>query len=76
MKLVYSEHWMLKRQYRADITDWLIEYVIQNSNQLPDRRWEDVLNAICVVQNGRALKVVYRIIGRDAIKIITAFWLN
>jgi len=77
MKFKYSLHWKQKRDVRKEITDDLIEYAIQHSNALRDKNWPDALNAICrVPPMGRILKVVYRRIGKDTIKIITAFWLD
>jgi hypothetical protein len=77
MQLEYSEHWKLKRKYRSDITDALIEYAISNSNISRDRYWEDALNAICRVSpSGRILKVVYRRLAKNKVMVITAFWLD
>ena len=76
MALIYSEHWIKKRKYRKDITDDMIEYAIQNSNELKDKYWEDALNAICrIPPSGRILKVIYRK-EKSKLKIITAFWLD
>jgi len=61
MSITYSDHWFKKRKYRKDITDDMIEYAINNSNELRDRVWEDTLNAICrIPPSGRILKVVYK----------------
>ena len=77
MKFEYSLHWKQKRKVRKEITDDLIEYTIQHSNVLRDKNWPDTLNAISRVHPmGRILKVVYKKIGKDEIKIITAFWLD
>ncbi len=77
MKLVYSKHWKRKMRYRKDITDNLIEYALLNSNILRDKYWENALNAICrVPPSGRILKVVYRRLNKNRVKIITAFWLD
>ncbi|MFQ5648068.1 MAG: hypothetical protein ACE5FW_02420 [Candidatus Aenigmatarchaeota archaeon] len=77
MKLTHSEHWKRKRCYRKDVTDALIEYAITNSGALRDRYWINALNAICrVPPSGRILKVVYRKLGKDEVKIITAYWLD
>jgi hypothetical protein len=77
MRFVYSEHWKRKKRYRKDITDDLFEYAIQNSNELKDKHWKDASNAICrVPPHGRILKVVYKRIGKNKIKIITSFWLD
>lgn len=77
MRLVYSNHWKLKKRYRPEITDDLIEYALQNSDELRDKHWPDASNAICrVPPMGRILKVVYRKIGVNQIKVITAFWLD
>lgn len=77
MKLEYSDHWEKKRLYKKDITDDFIVYAVQNSSMLKDKYWEDALNAICrIPPSGRLLKVVYRRLGKDKIKVITAFWLD
>jgi len=55
----------------------MFEYAIQNSDILPDKHWDDALNAICTIPyTGKVLKVVYKKIGKSEIKIITAFWLD
>lgn len=67
---------MFKKKYRKTITDADIEYAIQHSNILKDKRWPDALNAICrVPPSGRILKVVYKIKGK-VYKILTAYWLD
>ena len=77
MRFEYSLHWKQKREVRREITDDLLEYAIQHSNTLKDKRWPDALNAICrVPPMGRILKVVYKKLGKSEIKIITAFWLD
>ena len=77
MKLTYSNHWILKKRKRDNISDDLIEYAVQNSNEIRDKYWEDASNAICrVPPSGRLLKVVYKRIGKDKIKIITSFWID
>ena len=77
MKFEHSLHWNKKKLIRKEITDDLIEYAILHSNVLKDKNWPDALNAICrVPPMGRILKVVYKIIGKDKIKIITAFWID
>ena len=77
MKIVSSNHWMRKKRYRKDISDNMIEYAVQNSNELRDKHWQDASNAVCrVPSSGRILKVVYKKIGKETIKIITAFWLD
>ncbi len=77
MIIEYSKHWNKKKDYRKDITDDLIEYAIINSNGLRDKYWKDASNAICRVPPiGRILKVIYKRIGKNKVKIITAFWLD
>ena len=77
MKLEYSDHWKGKRLYKSDVTDDFIIYAVQNSSMLKDKYWEDALNAICrIPPSGRLLKVVYRRLAKDKIKVITAFWLD
>ncbi len=76
MELVDSEHWKRKRKYRKDIINYMIEYALQNSNELNDRYWEDAFNVISrIPPSGRILKVVYKK-EKSKIKIITAFWLD
>ncbi len=31
---------------------------------------------LCLLPNGRVLKVIYKIRGKDKVRIITAFWLD
>ena len=78
MKFVYTVHWRLKKQYRReDISDGIIEYAIQHSKIIKDRRWDDVYNAIYrIPHNGRILKIAYKFEGIQTIKIITAYWLD
>ena len=77
MQFEYSEHWIKKKKYRNDITEYMLEYVITNSAILRDKHWDDALNAICRVHpSGRILKVVYKIKSKDLYKIITAYWLD
>lgn len=77
MELIESYHWERKRRKRKDITDEFIVYAIHNSNELKDKYWEDVLNVITrIPPSGRLLKVVYKRISKDKVKIITAFWLD
>ena len=76
MPFDYSKHWVRKRKYRPHITDDLMEYCIQNSEVLKDRRWFDAFNAISrIPPSGRILKVVYKTKGKT-IKILTAYWLD
>lgn len=77
MELEHSAHWLKKRTYRNDITDAVITYAIANSAQLKDKRWENTLNAVCrVPPSGRIVKVVYRKLAKNKVKVITAFWLD
>ncbi len=77
MKLEYSEHWMRKKKYRSEIGDDMIEYAVKNSDELRDKHWPDASNAISrIPPSGRILEVVHKKIGKDKIKIITAFWLD
>ena len=76
MELAYSEHWKRKLNYRKDITDYMIEYAIINSNEHKDKYWEDALNAISrIPPSGRILKVIYKR-EKSKYKIISAFWLD
>lgn len=76
MSLIYSKHWQKKKEYRKDITNDFIEYCINNSDKINDRKWDDAFNAIArIPPSGRILKVVYKEKGKD-IKVLTAFWLD
>ena len=76
MPIEHTNYWKRKKRYRPEITDDLLEYCIQKSDKLKDRKWPDVFNAIMrVPPSGRILKVVYRIKGKT-IKIVTAYWLD
>ena len=77
MEIIHSNHWKKKRKYRKDISDELIEYAIHGSPKLRDKHWPDALNAISrVPPSGRILKVVYKKVENNKIRIITAFWLD
>lgn len=77
MEIEYSEHWKLKQKYRKGISDAFVEYAVTNSNVSRDKYWENALNAICrIPPSGRILKVVYRRLAKNKIKMITAFWLD
>lgn len=77
MQFVESNHWKQKKKYRPDISEYMMEYAIQNSDELHDKHWDDASNAICrIPPMGRMLKIVYKRIGKQQIKIITAYWLD
>lgn len=60
-----------------EVTDALIEHVIIKSKIFRDRYHEDALNAIYrIPTSGRLLKVVYKRLSKDKVKIITAFWMD
>lgn len=77
MQFEYSKHWIVKRKYRKEITNDILEYAITNSDELKDKYWKDASNAICrVPPSGRIVKVVYKQTGKNKYKIITAYWLD
>ena len=77
MEFEYSIHYIRKQKYRPDISEYMIEYAIINSDELKDKHWEDASNAICrIPPSGRILKVVYKRIGKNKYKIITTYWLD
>jgi len=78
MRFAYSFHWSKKREReRSDIVEFMFEYAIQNAQAQKDRYHENAQNVICPIPpSGRKLKVVYRRIGKDKVKIITAYWLE
>ena len=77
MDFYYTQHWVKKRiKRRQDITDYMIEYCIVNSNIVLDKYHEGVYNAIgSIPPSNRLLKVVYKTKGKT-IKILTAYWLH
>lgn len=76
MYLTYSKHWLLKRNYRPDITTEVIEYCLLISSKINDKHWADIMNGIArIPPSNRTLKVVYKIKGQS-IKILTAYWLD
>lgn len=78
MKFVYSDHWSLKNQFiRSNITEYDIEYALLHSSIIRDKCWDDAFNAIWQIPpSGRKLKVVYKRLPENHIKIITAFWID
>lgn len=53
----------------------MIEYAIARSDALRDRHWEGALNALHrIPSSGRLLKVAYKRLSKDRVKIITAMW--
>ena len=77
MRFQHSVHWKNKKRYRKDITDDIIEYAIKHSNEYKDKYWDDASNAICrIPPMGRKLKVIYKKIAYENIKVITAFWID
>jgi hypothetical protein len=77
MRFIYSQHWQQKKKYRKNISDEVLEHAIVNAEELRDKYWKNILNVVCrVPPSGRILKVVYKRIGNQKIKIITAFWLD
>ena len=77
MKFEYTFHWKKQKIYRPEITDDLIEICIMNSEKLKDKIWTNAYDAIAKIPpSGRILKVVYRDMGKNIKRIITAYWLN
>jgi len=77
MEIIYSKHWEIQRKFRPDVTDEIIIYAVVNSDELRDKYWPDALNAMSrIPPSGRILKVIYKRIGKDKIKVVTAFWLD
>ncbi len=56
----------------------MIEYAIGNSKQFEgEKHHENALNAIVIIpQTGRKLKVVFRWIGKEKVKLITAYYID
>lgn len=77
MEIEYSKHWIKKHaKKKKDITNDVIEFALINSEEIKDKYWIGVFNAIAKIPpSGRRLKAVYR---KDDTKIfiITAYWLD
>jgi len=73
-----SFHWRMKKKFRQDIENYMIEHVIRRPDRLmKDRQHKNALNAIAgIPQNGRTLKVVFRRTGAEKVKLITAYYLD
>ncbi|MEW6295092.1 MAG: hypothetical protein AB1467_02210 [Candidatus Diapherotrites archaeon] len=78
MLIVESNHWKFKKQFRKDIENYMIEYAIMKCGEFSrDSVHENALNAISrIPETGKTLKVVFRWIGKDKIKLITAYYLD
>jgi len=77
VRIVHSIHWAERHHERNEITDDLIEHALVHSPILNDRRHEGVLIAISrVPPSGRLLKVAYRKLKTQEIKVLTAYWLD
>lgn len=77
MRLRYSRHWQKKRGFRSGLSDDMITFAIENSQQVSDRDHEGLLNAICrIPPMGRKLKVVYKPAGKGEVLLITAYWME
>lgn len=77
MAIKYSKHWIKKqRSKRADITNDMIEYAINNSRPSKDKYWKDAFNVVSrIPPSGRILKVVFKLKSKNKF-VITAFWLD
>ena len=55
----------------------MIEFTINSSDHHRDKTHPDALNAIAnIPQTGKRLKVVFRKIGKDRVKLITSYYLD
>ena len=71
-------HWKIKKQFRKDIENYMIEYAVMNCKKPKrDKYHKNALNAVArIPQIGRKLKVVFRKIGENKIKLITTYYLD
>ncbi len=78
MQIIESNHWKLKKIQRTNIENYMIEEVIKKTKKFEkDKKWSNALNAIKRIrETGKLLKVVFRFIGKNKIKLITAYYLD
>lgn len=78
MEIVESLHWKKKKRFRKNIESYMVEYAINSSKQIQaDKYYKNALNAVAVIpQTGKKLKVVFRWLGKEKIKLITAYYLD
>ncbi|HZX34684.1 MAG TPA: hypothetical protein VFF09_04875 [archaeon] len=77
MLIEESLHWKRKKKYRKNIENYMVEFAVNNSKHGRDRLYTNALNAKALIpQTGKTLKVVFRKIGEDRIKLITAFYID
>lgn len=77
MEIIGSVHWKLKEFQRKNIELWMIEFVLENCKEFKrDKTHENCLVGIArIPQTGRKLKIVFRKIGKEKIKLITAYYI-
>ncbi len=77
MEIIETSHWVKKNIFRQDIELYMVEFALMNSNFQKDKNDPALLNAIArIPQNGKILKVVFKFIGKDRVKLITAYYLD
>jgi len=77
LEIVESFHWQKKKKYRKNIEEYMIEHAIINSEHKKDLHHKNAVNATAKIpQTGKTLKVVFRKIGEQKIKLITAFYID
>ncbi|MDO8633747.1 MAG: hypothetical protein Q7K34_00450 [archaeon] len=78
LEIIESFHWKKKKKFRRNIEQYMIEYALSNPKDFEkDKTQDNALNVIMVIpQNGKRLKVVFRKIGSQTIKLITAYYLD
>jgi hypothetical protein len=78
VEIIESLHWKRKKPFRKNIESFMIEWVIVRSKKHErDKHHSNALNASAVIPHtGRKLKVVFRKIGKDRIKLITEYYLD
>jgi hypothetical protein len=77
MEIIESKHWQYKKSFRASIEAYMIEYAILYGSVQRDRHNLNVLNSIVLIpQTGKTLKVVFRYLAKDKVKLIAAYYLD
>lgn len=77
MQIIESKHWQRKKRFRRNIEPYMIESVISGGPVQRDKIHDGALNAIGFVpQTGKTLKVVFRRITKEKVKLITASYLD
>jgi len=78
VQIIESYHWQKKKKYRRNIELHMIEYAINSSEKYQkDAYHKNAVNTTVVVpETGRRLKVIFRKLGKQRVKLITAYYID